>query len=457
MRQSFFRRVRIRNPLWLAALAALLVFVLLAGLAEWALWLQARDVEARTQSRIAAQGATLRAHLDRELNSILYLSSGLSGYLVVHRDQLEGTTIRDMLAVLHRSAAHVRNFGISVGYRLAYVYPREGNEKAIGVDYRDLPNQWPVVQRTIEKGTPVLAGPLQLVQGGRGMVYRVPVMVEGRYWGLLSTVIDADSLLASVFRDVPQGVEVAVRGKDGQGADGEVFWGDGAVFEDSRVLRISVDIPGGSWQFAIRSDRQPSGRIGGWIARIAALLVSAIISWGVYLLILQRQRLAQLALYDTLTGLPNRRLLEDRLESAVSRQQRQKDAVCAVLFVDLDGFKGVNDRLGHKAGDIVLTMVARRARKVVRIGDTVARIGGDELVLVLDNTQRSEIGAVVRRLDESIRQPIPVDSVSVSIGASIGVAISPEDGAGSSELIKVADERMYEAKRRNREKVPSNE
>lgn len=223
MLQAVFRRIRFKSPRWLAVLVAFVLFAILAALGEWALLLQTRDVEARKQARIAAQGATLRAHLDRELNSILYLSSGLSGYLVVHRDQLEGVTIRDMLAVLHRSAAHVRNFGISVGFRLAYVYPREGNEKAIGADYRELPEQWPVARRSIEDGVPVLADPLNLVQGGRGMIYRVPVTVNERYWGLLSTVINADILLTSVFKDIPNGTEVAVRGKDGQGENGEVF------------------------------------------------------------------------------------------------------------------------------------------------------------------------------------------------------------------------------------------
>lgn len=118
--------------------------------------------------------------------------------------------------------------------------------------------------------------------------------------------------------------------------------------------------------------------------------------------------------------------------------------------------KGVNDRLSHKVGDTVLTTVARRARKLVRIGDTVARIGGDELVLVLDNAQRSEINAVARRLDDSIRQPIPVDSVSVSIGASIGIAICREDGVEPNQLLKIADERMYAAKRRDRDSPASN-
>ena len=450
MQSNFIPHLRFKDSRWLAALVAFVLLVILAGLAELVLWMQARDVEAKVLSRVSAEGASLRAHLDRELNSILYLSSGLSVYLVVHRDQLEGNTIRDMLAVLHRSAAHVRNFGISVGYRLAYVYPREGNEKAIGVDYRDLPGQWPVVKKTIEDGVPVLAGPLDLVQGGRGMIYRVPVMVNGQYWGLMSTVIDADSLLKSVFAELPSGVEVALRGKDASGAQGEVFWGNEAVFGDERAVFISVEVPGGSWQLALRSARGATKQLNDWLVRGAALVIAAIIAWGVFMLMLQRQRLAQLALYDTLTGLPNRRLLEDRLESAVSRQQRQKDTICAVLFVDLDGFKGVNDRLGHKAGDTVLTTVARRARKLVRIGDTVARIGGDELVLVLDNARRSEISTVARRLDESIRQPIPVDSVSVSIGASIGIAICPDDGIVPNELIKIADERMYEAKRRDR-------
>ena len=154
-----------------------------------------------------------------------------------------------------------------------------------------------------------------------------------------------------------------------------------------------------------------------------------------------------LALRDALTGLPNRSLLDDRLEQALQRSRRTAEAF-ALMVVDLDGFKEVNDIRGHEAGDQVLQSVARRLESVVRASDTVARIGGDEfVVLSLGTGAEEEAAALVGRLRHALRRPYRVDGGVVEMDASIGWAIFPSDGATPEELLGRADTQMFATKR----------
>lgn len=158
-------------------------------------------------------------------------------------------------------------------------------------------------------------------------------------------------------------------------------------------------------------------------------------------------RLRQLAHFDGLTGLPNRSLLEERLAKAVERAERD-ESMLAVLFIDLDGFKQVNDVHGHLAGDSLLCEVGRRILRHIRGSDLVARIGGDEFIVLLDELNTSsEIEPVVRRLVAEIGAPYVYSDVTLSVSASIGVSVSSrQEGNGNQHLIRNADRAMYDAK-----------
>lgn len=153
------------------------------------------------------------------------------------------------------------------------------------------------------------------------------------------------------------------------------------------------------------------------------------------------------ALRDPLTGLPNRVLLEDRIEQALRRSQRTGE-LFTLIVVDLDGFKDVNDVRGHSAGDAVLRALARRFEAVVRTSDTVARVGGDEfVVLSLATGDEEQATALVGRLRHALRRPFRADGATVEIDASIGWAVFPTDGATADELLSRADGQMYATKR----------
>ncbi len=153
-----------------------------------------------------------------------------------------------------------------------------------------------------------------------------------------------------------------------------------------------------------------------------------------------------LALRDPLTGLPNRMLLDDRIDRALEQAQREGTAFAA-LVVDLDGFKTVNDVRGHEAGDTVLRGIARRLSTVVRASDTVARVGGDEFVVLSPRTRtEAEAAILADRIGVALRRPYAVDGVPVEIDASIGWALYPRDGDTAESLLGHADGDMYASK-----------
>ena len=155
--------------------------------------------------------------------------------------------------------------------------------------------------------------------------------------------------------------------------------------------------------------------------------------------------LRRMAGYDPVTELPNRNLFMQRLREAVAAAREQRRGV-AVLCIDLDNFKLVNDSLGHEAGDVLLAAVAERLRKLMRAGDSVCRMGGDEFVILLHPSGRSEAKAVAERALEAIGQPVLVYEQEVYVGASIGIARFPEDGMDATALLRCADTAMYQAK-----------
>lgn len=162
------------------------------------------------------------------------------------------------------------------------------------------------------------------------------------------------------------------------------------------------------------------------------------------------KELRYLANYDHLTDLPNRSLLLERIKHAMEASQRQSRAI-ALFFIDLDRFKQVNDSLGHDCGDLLLVEMSRRLSGLLRVDDTVARIGGDEFVVLLETYKGTgHLGSIAQKIIEAVQLPVLLQGHKVSIGASIGIALYPEDACDSSALLRHADIAMYHAKQLGR-------
>ena len=160
---------------------------------------------------------------------------------------------------------------------------------------------------------------------------------------------------------------------------------------------------------------------------------------------------SRLVKHDGLTGLPNRALFTDRLDQAIHQAHRERRQA-AVLFVDLDRFKSINDSLGHPTGDQVLKQAAERMRALVRENDTVARLGGDEFAIVLGSLERgTDAGLVAHKLVEAFKHPFEVDSWLLYVTASVGISLYPADGSDVDTLVHKADSAMYRAKDQSRD------
>jgi diguanylate cyclase (GGDEF)-like protein len=158
------------------------------------------------------------------------------------------------------------------------------------------------------------------------------------------------------------------------------------------------------------------------------------------------ERLRFLAQHDALTGLPNRMLCYDRIGQAILRARRDREQV-GILFLDLDGFKPINDSLGHEIGDELLRTVARRLQQCLREGDTVARLGGDEFVICLPALRDSTAAATIAdKVLESLCAPVVIGESQLQVTCSIGISLYPRDGTDTQMLLRAADIAMYQAK-----------
>jgi len=160
----------------------------------------------------------------------------------------------------------------------------------------------------------------------------------------------------------------------------------------------------------------------------------------------KNQLLEYMSYHDTLTNLPNRRLLEEFAEKMLTLAKRENKPL-SILFMDLDRFKPINDVYGHQMGDEVLKLVAKRLEKFGRSSDTISRYGGDEFVILAYDCSKQDATALAERLVKAIEEPMKIDQLTLQLSASVGIATFPEDGGELTKLIRLADERLYMAKK----------
>lgn len=242
-------------PKWLAW--PLLVFV--GGcILSWRLSvLENKQDQSQLRNEIRTKLELVRGELGRELYAALYLMEGVAGLIAIEQE-VDEEKYKTFTRELLRRSNLIKHIAVAPGNVVNMVYPKEGNENALGLDYRQVPSQWPSVQRMMRERRLIVAGPVELVQGGVAIIGRTPVYLQHpdetpdqrRYWGMVSTVVDFDRLLTkSGLLSLQNNLDLALRGIDGRGAYGEVFWGDSTVFDQSPVT-ISVTLPSGTWQLA---------------------------------------------------------------------------------------------------------------------------------------------------------------------------------------------------------------
>ena len=227
------------------------------------------------------------------------------------------------------------------------------------------------------------------------------------------------------------------------------------VFADNNVLMLAVDIDAKDWQaHLIKSAAVPVTSTIAYLLLIFSIVLLHIHTENDRTRLQDAERIMRHASqHDSLTGLPNRSLLNDRLKQACLSANRHNHYL-AVLFIDLDGFKSVNDQYGHDAGDILLVEVAKRLNDAMREEDTIARVGGDEFVVILPKIGSAEQAkTVAEKIVQVISMPFNIGFLRHDISASVGVMIYPIDSSDPQMLISLADQAMYVAKQKGKNQV----
>ncbi len=440
-------RIKIANEFFKSRAAALIfsigIFIACFLISELLVGAEYEKETANAKIAAADYVNALKTKVGRELNALLFVSNGLSSYLTVYHQNLADEKINAILADLYSRTQHVRNLGIAVGYQIKYVYPLKSNEKAMGIDFRDLPEQWPQVKQAIDTHQGVLVGPIDLVQGGRGLIYRYPIFINGNYWGILSTVINTDPFLKAAFDHMTdKQYEFAIRKKN----SGAVFFGNAGLFQNHKALISVSDFPGDKWEWAILHKTQmPSSLI--TTTRLMGIVISLLIATLAYFFFRERKALTSQAMQDSLTGLANRRLLDFRLTQTLARAKRSKLHI-AIMFIDIDHFKKFNDTYGHDVGDELIKEVAKRLYACIREVDTVARVGGDEFVILLDTLKEPDDAKLIAaKIIGLFENNLIIMGHSIKFSLSIGVVNNDHSKEDTVKmLMKKADIALYAAK-----------
>jgi diguanylate cyclase (GGDEF)-like protein len=393
------------------------------------------------------------------INNNLSLINGLSAHIASY-SEIKQPDFETYVKEVFQNQPLLINMAAAPDLVIRMIYPLEGNRGALGLNYRKNDDQWDAVKQAIINRKMIVAGPVELVQGGTAIIGRTGVFTpSGDLWGLVSAPIDANLLYEKAgLLDPRLKMDISIRGKDGLGASGDVFFGDPSIFEQTNTITTVISVGEGSWLLAAQPK---AGLITTpneiWILRISCLLLLPVIAVFAYYRVQNIAKeydftttLHRQASYDLLTDLPNRFLFTDFLEKALANCKRTNSKL-ALLFIDLDHFKPINDSLGHKAGDAVLQSVAHRLTNGIRSSDIVSRYSGDEFVAIIQDI--SELNSIIQlseKLIDAINKPYLVDGKKVFCGASIGISVYPDDGTTIETLLSRADQAMYEVKKTSR-------
>lgn len=348
----------------------------------------------------------------------------------------------------------IRNITLLKGTIISYVHPYEENKSALGVDLARVEGQKNQIIRVRETKEPLITGVINLVQGGRGIIFRMPIFTGEAYWGQVSTVINADRLFDLLeINDLTKKYDISIKRVRDSNFSDEVIYGEEEVFF-YREIELEVRFANARWLIgAIPKNTNYMQIQKVWGAIIFSLLASILIGYIIGYTYHIKNLMKKLAFTDSLTGLQSRLSLSDNFDR-IAQMVDKLNCSSGVLVVDINDFKYINDTYGHIIGDEVLIQFAKRVSGTLNSEDIMLRIGGDEFLILLANIKSDRaldaIKDEVNRIQMLLERDWTINEKSIKVKASIGYALYPNDAKDIDELIHIADIMMYEEKRKTR-------
>ena len=334
-----------------------------------------------------------------------------------------------------------------------YIHPLEGNEAAIGHNLLADPQRRDYILKTIKTEGSVAQGPVLAIQGGWKIFNRRAVFTvtgaDREFWGLSTITLDFGKILQAFdLEPEKDGYFYGIRVKRAD-SHNDFSWGHSDLFDSEKEAIIeTIDLPGQQWELAIYP---AAGWETGYTDFQKTDILFYILTALVFLLVFNTAKHYQEVLTasrkDPMTGALNKKSFEHYARGHLKQAGKQH----AFLMLDMDHFKQINDSLGHPAGDAVLKVAADRITSQLRRSDRLARIGGDEfIVMITDLENKAKLEQIVERIRIALNQTVEWQGQTIQAGCSIGAALSGEDGEIYETLYKIADERMYEDKKHQR-------
>lgn len=467
-----------------------------------------RDTVSRVEQRVAAHEQMLRGvqglfatttlnnrRAIREYVETLQLDANFSG--------VQAIGVVELVPAEHKGAhqAAMRRLGFAdyairpAGERPLYgaIIQREPpggrNSNPLGLDVLADPIRRIALETARDSGKAAITGKVRLAVDKKsevqpGFIMYLPIFAPGQardtmaqrqahIVGWVYASFYMEDFMASLYGKQVPGVSLAIYDDVNPVASALMYRtanaDDGAAANSDEILRANeyMVVAGRSWTLTLTTQSEFDERFGRDAAPLIVLtgislsLTLALLAWfmvngrarALRLAAVMTSELRHMAQHDPLTGLPNRALFSDRLQNELARAKRHGDHF-AMIFLDLDRFKPINDSYGHAIGDLLLKQVAMRLQQSVRASDTVGRIGGDEFVVLMPALAEGDAArGLAEKLRHAIGQPYMVDGRELNISCSLGVAVYPDDGDDDLALINGADQAMYRAKAGGRDKV----
>ncbi|MEG1493718.1 sensor domain-containing diguanylate cyclase [Gordonibacter sp.] len=381
------------------------------------------------------------------LDSLFHKTDVLASVIISDEGVLSEETFIDVAKSLMVGEG-IRAIQYQPGGTTQYVYPLEGNEVILNANVFDNPTRRDDALLAVETKQVELSDPSELKQGGLGMIARDPVYMtndsgQEEFWGFATIVLDLPQALDPIMlHDLEKdGYRYELSSRSNSGDSVRVASSGQLPGDDSVSYQISVS--NHEWTLKLAPSYSWARAIPLVVVITVGIVISLLLALVARLVRARRLILHKLAITDELTGLHNRRWFSQEITNWCADTGT---ASFAVFFLDLDGFKTVNDTMGHQCGDELLRKIAARLIDVCDEGDVLARLGGDEFVVARCGVNREQAQAFAEELEQAIARPITACNREWTMLVSIGIALFPDDGTDYEALTHVADTGMYRQK-----------